>query len=316
MDEEITSVEDNHEEMSSVEHNMVTAALVESSRSALRNHVHDEDDKKDYLDHTDDSKEGRYGLRKRRRPTGQDLERLEHFQSSKDGGLMRSNAPPTSSHDLELEGRPPESLQNRKHVGTESMRNKPPLNAKPAEMGPSQVSSNPHASAVCSASLRPETRVAAPRPNLSKTNPVSVTSVPNPLLHITDTVPRDTSKSILAASPSLPPPVVQISHTVPCPLPGPAVDEFLGVHSAPTKFIESTRSNAHSTPALRIASDALPVSAPTPNVTFTIGDIDDGEKGRRVTINDQPHLGPRIRGFSIDMDCKSLFSFAPSSFVN
>ncbi len=134
MDEEITSVEDNHEEMSSVEDNMVTAALVESSRSALRNHVHNDDEKGD---HTDDGKEGRYGLRKRRRPTGQDLERLEHFQSSKDGGLMRSNAPPTSPRDLDLEGRPAESLQIRKHVGTESMRNKPPPNAKPAETGPS-----------------------------------------------------------------------------------------------------------------------------------------------------------------------------------
>ncbi len=125
----------------------------------------------------------------------------------------------------------------------------------------------------------------------------------------------DASKSILAASPSLPPPVVHISHTVPCPLPGPAVDEFSGVHtsSVSTNFIDSNRSNAHSTPALRKSSDALPVSAPTPNVTFAIGDIDDGEKGRRVTLNEQPHLGPRIRGFSIDMDCKSLLLFASKS---
>lgn len=312
MDEEITSVEDNHEEMSSVEHNMVTAALVESSRDALTNHVQDEEEKKDYSDHTDDGKEGRYGLRKRRRPTGQDLERLEHFQSSKDGGLMRSNPAPEPNIG------PPESLLvTHKLDANEVVPNKSPPQLSSVEISVCQVPSHPQTAAIRSACPTPTQRTnqndtiaanaVAPRANLPNVN--SVISVPNPLLHFTDTEPSHTRKPAPAVSPSLPPPMTKISHSVPCPLPGPSVEEqVIGIapSNATAKVTEPKQTVVQSMPAPRAASDTMPVSVPTPNVTFTIGDLDDGEKSRRVTINDTPQLGSRIRGFSIDMDCKLL----------
>ena len=72
-DEEISSVEDADHETE--ERKMLTVALVKSVVETKQESSSDEK---------------RYGLRKRRRPTGEDLRVLEHNQSSKDGGLARS----------------------------------------------------------------------------------------------------------------------------------------------------------------------------------------------------------------------------------
>ena len=91
MDEEITSVEDNQDE--SMERTMMTVALVKSVvETKYRGDGGDKAGGSERKSCDNDAKKGsRYGLRKRRRPSGQDLERLEHFQSTSDGGLARTS---------------------------------------------------------------------------------------------------------------------------------------------------------------------------------------------------------------------------------
>ena len=72
-DEEITS--DEEIDPAKEERKMLTVALVKSVVETKQQ------------DSSGDEK--RYGLRKRRRPTGEDLRLLEHNQSSTDGGLAR-----------------------------------------------------------------------------------------------------------------------------------------------------------------------------------------------------------------------------------
>jgi hypothetical protein len=83
-DEEITSEEDYEtaEGAEKVERTMLTVALVNSAVEGRK--LSD-----DSGDPTDPSKH-RYGLRKRRRQSGEDLRRLEHFQSTTEGGLARA----------------------------------------------------------------------------------------------------------------------------------------------------------------------------------------------------------------------------------
>lgn len=89
-----------------------------------------------------------YGLRKRRRPSGQDLERLEHFQSTKDGGLARvAKAPdvstaPTGSAAL-LQHPPQEPPKLKKSVDSRDM--KPPARPpRPPNLVQSAASSVPN----------------------------------------------------------------------------------------------------------------------------------------------------------------------------
>lgn len=79
-DEEITSEEETDRDAE--ERKMLTVALVKSVVETKQGSSGDEK---------------RYGLRKRRRPTGEDLRLLEHNQSSKDGGLARKPQPPATT---------------------------------------------------------------------------------------------------------------------------------------------------------------------------------------------------------------------------
>lgn len=79
-DEEITSEEETDRDAE--ERKMLTVALVKSVVETKQDSSGDEK---------------RYGLRKRRRPTGEDLRLLEHNQSSKDGGLARKPQPPATT---------------------------------------------------------------------------------------------------------------------------------------------------------------------------------------------------------------------------
>lgn len=99
-DEEITSEEDNDDETR--ERTMLTVALV---KSVVETRPADSGPRSP----GGDSQSSRYGLRKRRRASGSDLERLEHFQSSKDGGLARGTKPPAEPD--EEQAMPPPSVK-------------------------------------------------------------------------------------------------------------------------------------------------------------------------------------------------------------
>jgi hypothetical protein len=93
-----------------------------------------------------------YGLRKRRRPSGQDLERLEHFQSTKDGGLARVTKGPDSPTATAVRGSSPsltlpqpaqDPPKPKKVVGRRDM--KPPaLPPRPPNLVQSGTSSVPN----------------------------------------------------------------------------------------------------------------------------------------------------------------------------
>jgi hypothetical protein len=100
-DEEVTSEEDPDDDEEETERAMLTAALVNSvveSHSPKWHQAKAESEGKAKPDASDDDSR-RYGLRKRRRASGKDLERLEHFQSSSDGGLARANRSSDSEPD-------------------------------------------------------------------------------------------------------------------------------------------------------------------------------------------------------------------------
>jgi hypothetical protein len=94
-DEEITSEEDSEtaEAAEKVERTMLTVALVNSAVEGRKL----SDDSGD----PSDSSKHRYGLRKRRRQSGEDLKRLEHFQSTTEGGLARVPKRPEPSGEPE-----------------------------------------------------------------------------------------------------------------------------------------------------------------------------------------------------------------------
>jgi hypothetical protein len=103
----------------------------------------------------------RYGLRKRRRQSGADLERLEHFQSSKDGGLARSR---TSSEDV--------------GVGLDDFTMPPPAYAVTSTGKPSSMKK----STVYSRRLNPRvTPASKPSQQGESSDAAHVSLVPNPL---------------------------------------------------------------------------------------------------------------------------------------
>jgi len=98
IDEEVTSLEDNdaHDDAEVVEDVMVTAALMRSvvdtggkNGKVSKDAIIDADSPQE-----DDEKGGRYGLRRRRKASGHELERLETMQSSDEGGLARQPKKP------------------------------------------------------------------------------------------------------------------------------------------------------------------------------------------------------------------------------
>lgn len=79
MDEEVTSVESALDDVEKVEEAMVAAALMNSVAERSINNLD-----------TNSKEKKLYGLRQVRRSTGSDLKRLEHFQTTRDGGMLQS----------------------------------------------------------------------------------------------------------------------------------------------------------------------------------------------------------------------------------
>jgi hypothetical protein len=172
-----------------------------------------------------------YGLRKRRRASGQDLERLEHFQSTKDGGLARvSKAPDLPISSAVREPLPSPTLPQP--------RQEPP---KPKRV-------------VDSKDMKPPALPPRP-PNLMQS---STSAVPNPLLNKMD-------------SPANAPVNAKLESLTSCLLP----EQNQGRKVVP----------------MVVASDVLGAGSST-----------EAADKRKVTIN-EPDLGNRKRGFSVDLDC-------------
>jgi hypothetical protein len=223
MDEEVTSVEDNHEDNheetseTSVEKTMMTVALVKSivettvetlgDDTAVK--VEEEAAVKVEDEESPTTKEARYGLRKRRRPSGQALERLEHLQSTTEGGLARSTDP------------------------------KPPLvpaaAPPPVPRGPARIkkaaTSAPMPSLACT-SRRPgksESSPSSPRVAI----PTSISSVPNPLSKAA--LPASGPPVVASATKNAP---IVVPSSVPCPLPAEEPDEI--VSAPPQASVDPT----------------------------------------------------------------------------
>jgi hypothetical protein len=238
LDEEVTSIEDNdHEETSelSVEDTMMTVALVKSVVEAHGRGGNDDDDAGG-KDNPSEAKEGgRYGLRKRPRAAGQDLARLEHFQTTNEGGLARLAKPLAPTERIS----PQDAAAAQKNE-------KPPPSTTARRRG---------------SQTRPPPVVMVPDSQLSS-------SVPNPL-----------SRAIHPGDPSFGADTVKILDStafeqqsltrVPCPLSG--IDE--SIEKKPMAYSDGG-------------------SADRRNVTFN-----------------EPLTGVRVRGFSMDIDCKWCMIF-------
>lgn len=173
-----------------------------------------------------------YGLRKRRRASGQDLERLEHFQSTKEGGLARV----TKAPDLPTPTAAREPLPS---LTLSQPRQEPP---KPKRV-------------VDSRDMKPPALPPRP-PNLAQS---ARSAVPNPLLNKMD-------------SPAIAPVNAKLESLTSCLLP----DQDPGRKVVP----------------MVVASDVPGASA-------------EAADKRKVTIN-EPDLGNRKWGFSVDLDCKCV----------
>lgn len=284
-DEEITSEEDVGSESTDIhgkmERAMLTVALVSSVVEENRKRSHSEAD-----DSSDPSKH-RYGLRRRRRAAGEDLKRLEHFQSSTEGGLARTvkrveshdEASVDEGHQVEADGADMMSaleepdpgvdqagvtVEAGKTSGDESSQDHAcvtvAVSASPASP-PASAPVAPSSIAVRGTIAAPVAPPPVPAPTRKASDaslpPVPTGSVPNPLnrpirptsILVSNSKAKKESSSTLQPAP--------LPVTVPCPLPATSFEE---------KF----------------------VAAPEP------------EDKRKVTINELV----RSRGFSIDMDCK------------
>lgn len=184
-DEEITSEEDNNETM---ERTMLTVGLMKSvvdttnARTQSSSSLDDSGRSEKFA--VDDSSQHRYGLRKRRRPTGQALERLEYLQSSNEGGLARVKQDrPMGSEELPMEGPSADSLtQTPKRAGrkthlpaTQEDPPAPPLICSTSVPNPLQT----HLSPVLHNNIKAETNAVAPLATVTVTEvscPFSVSS--------------------------------------------------------------------------------------------------------------------------------------------
>jgi hypothetical protein len=198
-DEEITSEEETEEHVEAEERKMLTVALVNS-----------------VVETTQDG-ENRYGLRKRRRPAGEDLRVLEHNQSSKDGGLARSArmetddeidpAEPTDPGLVEANASAMESSESVDIAKPGAVEGK--VEAQPPRPPPGQLK-RPAAFPAPAPAPAPKLE-----PSLSSITVLpSSSSVPNPLGALpipASTISLHSSKAAHASS---------VTATVPCPLPG------------------------------------------------------------------------------------------------
>jgi hypothetical protein len=298
-DEEVTSEEDSEtaDAAEKMERTMLTVALVNSVVDARK--LSD-----DTGDPTDPSKH-RYGLRKRRRQSGEDLKRLEHFQSTTEGGLARVAKRPEPSgepdHDGVAGGKlaplplPPVLDDQKVKIKLKDPNlitklDDPCLEAEPdppvpptlptvtpkPEPDQTKVTAIPDQPKVTAKPDQPTaTRKEsdASRDSLPQSSSVSTSSVPNPLnrpIHPPSTLLPNAKSPKPAVSSNIPTATI-LPPDVPCPLPAAAFKENVDPPEDKEIYV-----------------------AP-----------ESGDK-RKVTINESV----RSRGFSIDMDGKSLL---PSS---
>jgi len=282
-DEEVTSVEDNAE---AAERTMLTVALV---HSVVESHgkpgrVKTEDTSGSTTPTADDKKPtddgpvspGRYGLRKRRRPSGQDLERLEESQSADNRGqAVKQEDDPGKPENVKIKLEDNENGEKGVDSSIQSSGKKketpaiqPPLPPSALKQRPKQAKSKPR---------QPKAKKAKASPGAAGQDvplgPTIVTSVPNPLAL---SVPAPSALSDEA-------PAVELGSTVtpanvPCPL--------------------SSKGSEVAPPPVDAPVTAPPVSADK----------------RKVTINEPP-VG-RKRGFSIDMDRKCFTITSTRSLQN
>jgi len=223
-DEEVTSEEDceTNDAAEKIERTMLTVALVESVVQT-RKRSHDSAD----TTSSDDASKHRYGLRRRRRQSGSDLKRLEHFQSTTEGGLARSKkremADDQSEHD-DASTRGSASMKATPHstppLPDQSDCDEPvkpaivPIPAAPVP-APASIPCPPVAMRKGSDASRDSSASSVHTPSVSSILIASVSSVPNPLNRAL------CPPSILLSNAKATPPV-----TVPCPLPAVAFEEL------------------------------------------------------------------------------------------
>jgi hypothetical protein len=202
-DEEITSEEETEDHTEAEERKMLTVALVNS-----------------VVETTQDG-ENRYGLRKRRRPAGEDLRVLEHNQSSKDGGLARSPKMETDDETDPAEPTDPGPETKASAMVTTESVDITKLSATEGEVKPEAPRPPPGQLKRPAASPAPAPAPAPkpePEPSSSTITMLpSSSSVPNPLGALpipASTMSLHSSKAAHANS---------VAATVPCPLPGASV---------------------------------------------------------------------------------------------
>lgn len=286
-DEEISSVEDTDHDTE--ERRMLTMALVKSVVETKQENG--------------SSDEKRYGLRKRRRPAGEDLRLLEHNQSSKDGGLARSPrsmpkvGPPlpkvagTALEDPLAEGDPTDAAAAEPEEGVM------PLEGEAMVSAPSVA-----AGTVGIASPAPplETRVAkrsalhaseAGTEDGDRKPSATSRMKPGPLGPPTAQLKRPADPPNTAPPVSVP--VISASSTVPNPLSAiPIQPSTMSMHSSKA---------AHPDVASDTVPCPLPAAAPSeekPELALT--EIADK---RKVSISEP---SSRSRAFSIDLDLGQL----------
>lgn len=277
-DEEISSVDDADHDTE--ERKMLTVALVTSVVETKQDSGSDEK---------------RYGLRKRRRPTGEDLRVLEHNQSSKDGGLARSPKSgsirmedATGDHPLSEEDPPSSETPDPANGGGGTLA-EGDVNLRAgmhsvAAPDPGNVPSQPP---VATGSNKPTGPAPVPKTNRGYRKPsAAARAKPEPLrpppahLKRPAVLPKATSPKNV--------PFISVSSTVPNPL------SALSIQS-PTIPVHGSKAT-HNEVEYSTVPCPLPAAAVEDKFEPTIMDSLDK---RRVTINES---SSRSRAFSIDLD--------------
>eukprot|EP00977_Amphora_coffeiformis_P011324 scaffold2726_cov167-Amphora_coffeaeformis.AAC.2 len=268
-DEEISSVEDGDHDTE--ERKMLTVALVKSVVETKQESSSDEK---------------RYGLRKRRRPTGEDLRVLEHNQSSKDGGLARS----------------PKSGPDRMDAAIYDPLSKgDPPTAEPAKGGGTLVEGDVNLRAGMPSVAARDPEIAAPAPLVAKQS----IPHPGPKVNMGDSKPSAVGR---VKSEPLRPPHAQLKRpAAPLKTASPVNVPFISASSTvPNPLsavpIQASTMSMHSSKAAHaeVTSSTVPCPLPAAAIEEKIEPaIPDSADKRRVTIN-EPLSRPRA--FSIDLD--------------
>lgn len=265
MDEEITSEDDEttNAAAANMERKLLTVALVKS--------VVETGKASSGTDDKGDNKTPRYGLRKRRRPAGRDLERLEHNQSTKNGGLARVHI---KREEGACDGNEPKNIITPPPLLPPTLQQPPPIltSQKPP------ISQDPQPPL-----MQVKMNEPLPTPPLPSTS-----SVPNPL-----------------SQPVHLPVALAPSATISLPIaPGVLPHAPASLPSRSSTALPLPKAILSAEPPKR----TKPPSAMANNSAKADSIISEATEKRRVTINRESHPGENIdlrsRGFSIDMDCK------------